>query len=332
MGASRLPFVFFPAADEMNIELFSHSKYKNSGQPGDDVALIIPDTVYAVFDGATDPTGATYGGQSGGRIAARAGARTIAAMATDDRLGELEPLEVFQSISDAVLAEAKHHDATHPPSTTAAVVYDAGTHFRILLAGDTGVRVNGETLYQHHKLIDSVSNSARISVFKLISARLDCLDAAEMQTRAVIFDGLDASVQNGQLTRTEADDIIDRAACAIGHPDAAAVRAFLSGGIRFQPSFANNCDSMLGFASLNGGKVIADGTRDLIIEKATTRSLEIFSDGYLTQPSAITIAAWEAEFDRVEQVDFHKIEGHPSVKGSTSTEYCDDRTILSIAF
>ncbi len=46
----------------MNIASFSQSKYKNAATPGDDVALIIPGRVLAVFDGATDPTGASYGG------------------------------------------------------------------------------------------------------------------------------------------------------------------------------------------------------------------------------------------------------------------------------
>ncbi|MGG2474568.1 hypothetical protein ACNVD4_04305, partial [Rhizobium sp. BR5] len=62
----------------MNIASFSQSKYKNAAKPGDDVALIIPGRVLAVFDGATDPTGASYGGLSSGRIAALAAVNAVA--------------------------------------------------------------------------------------------------------------------------------------------------------------------------------------------------------------------------------------------------------------
>lgn len=316
----------------MNIELFSHSKYKFSGKAGDDTALIIPDLVYAVFDGATDPTGATYQGQSGGRIAARTAAATIAQLASQGALADMPLDDVLQAISDVVLAAARHYGATHPPSTTAAIALDMGEHIRIILAGDTGMRINGTDLYQHHKLIDAVSNSARIAVFKHLATKNQCRDAVEMETRSIIFNGLDWAVQGGSLSNELAQKIAADAARAVGHDNAAEITRFLAGGIRIQPGFANNGETILGFSSLNGGKVLLDGTLDFTVEKATLKSLEIFSDGYLTQPEGTTIADWETEFERVEKADFHKIDGYPSVKGSTTSEFCDDRTILSIAF
>jgi hypothetical protein len=59
-------------------------------------------------------------------------------------------------------------------------------------------------------------------------------------------------------------------------------------------------------------------------------SLEIFSDGYLSLPAGTDVADWEAEFDRVEAADFHKLADYPSVKGSTSTEFSDDRTVVCL--
>jgi hypothetical protein len=87
---------------------------------------------------------------------------------------------------------------------------------------------------------------------------------------------------------------------------------------------------VLGFASLNGKDMIMDGIADFTLPKSDVQSLEIFSDGYLTQPSGVRVADWEQEFARVEALDFHKTAAYPAVKGSTTREFCDDRTIVSI--
>jgi hypothetical protein len=315
----------------MNIEIFSHAKYKQSGRTGDDVLLVIPDRVLAVFDGATDPTGATYDGESAGRFAARAAARTIAELALCGKLAALPAGAVFQAMSDAVKAEAERRNAGHPPSTTAAVVYDAGGHYRFLLAGDTGVRINGTTVHQHHKLVDTVSTAARIAVFKRLASRIGSPDEAEMATRSVIFSGLQNAVTHGILSREEAEEAVTSAITAAGLQEAPeVVREFLGGGLRVQPRFANRAGHVLGFASLNGSAVIPDGTMDFSLPKSDIQSIEIFSDGYLTQPGGTRVADWEAEFARVENGDLHKTGAHPAVKGSTSKEFCDDRTVICL--
>ncbi|TRA87327.1 hypothetical protein EXN24_18320 [Rhizobium rhizogenes] len=313
----------------MNIASFSQSKYKNAATPGDDVALIIPGRVLAVFDGATDPTGASYGGLSSGRIAALAAANAVAKMGLDGTLETIAAPKLFQNISDILKQEAERINARHPPSTTLAIVADLGDSFRLLLAGDSGVRINGSRLLQHAKLIDKVSTSARILVFKQLFAALRDGDAAEARTRATIFSGLRSAVENGIMTAQEAENVVIAAARMSGlESDIEAVEEFLMGGIRVQPQFANRQGHVLGYASVNGGTVIEEGTVDLSIAKDTLVSLEIFSDGYLSLPAGTDIADWEAEFDRVETADFHKINEYPSVKGSTSSEFSDDRTVV----
>lgn len=80
----------------------------------------------------------------------------------------------------------------HPPSTTLAIVADMGDSFRLLLAGDSGVRINGTRLVQNTKLIDTVSTSAR--------------------TRATIFSGLRSAVANGIMTARDAENVVIAAA------------------------------------------------------------------------------------------------------------------------
>jgi hypothetical protein len=252
-------------------------------------------------------------------------------MSLDGTLEKLPAPELFQNISDILKKEAERINASHPPSTTLAIVADNGDSFRLLLAGDSGVRINGTRLLQHAKLIDKVSTSARILVFKQLFAVLKDGDAAETRTRATIFSGLRSAIENGIMTAREAEGVVIAAAGMSGlENDIEAVEEFLMGGIRVQPQFANRQGHVLGYASVNGGKVIEEGTVDLRIAKDTLVSLEIFSDGYLSLPVGTDIADWEAEFARVEAADFHKLNDYPSVKGSTTTEFSDDRTVVCL--
>jgi hypothetical protein len=315
----------------MNIEVFSHSKYKNAAKAGDDITLIIPDKVYGVFDGATDPTGASYGGESSGRFAARIAAQTIARIAMGGELVALRVSDVLNQVSDAVSAEALRMKASHPPSTTAAIVFDLGDSYRFMLGGDTGVRINGTEVHQHHKLIDRVSTGARIAVFKILSGRDLPDDEAEMTTRSVIFGGLAEALKNNLLTQADVEAVVAAAIDASGlHAEPQVAREFVLGGIRSQQGYANLEGHVLGYASLNGKDMIMDGVADFTLPKNEVNSIEIFSDGYLSLPKGIRIEDWENEFALVETRDFHKLGPYPSVKGSTSQEFCDDRTVISI--
>ncbi len=311
----------------MNIEAFSRSKYKSAAKPGDDVILIEPDSVLAVFDGATDPTGAFYDGESSGRIAARSAAQRTAQLALSGQLQTASSREIFQSLSDSVRNAAIERNIAHPPSTTAAIVVRSTEHYRLLALGDTGIRINGKTVYQHHKLIDTVSTAARIAVHGILSGKMGDADEAEMATRKVVFDGLDAAVESARLTGEEAATAIAAAVAAAKTPLDVAAK-FLKGGIRTQFHYANSaCD--MGYASINGKDIITDGVTDILLPKDEVESIEIFSDGYVSIPAdGIHASDWEREFERVEAIDFHKTGAFPAVKGSTSFESCDDRTIV----
>jgi hypothetical protein len=312
----------------MNIEVLSRSKYKSGNKPGDDIVLIEPDCVLAVFDGATDPTGAFYDGESSGRIAARHAARCASDLARSGALVSSNYGQIFQALSDSVKAAALERGIAHPPSTTAAMVVDAGASYRLLALGDTGIRINGTTIYQHHKIIDTVSTTARIAVHAALSKKIMDPDEAEMTTRKVIFDGLDAAVSSGRLSDAEAAIAINAAVEASALSEDI-VAGFLKGGIRTQFHHANG-DDPLGFASINGRTINLDGITDITLPKAEVKSIEIFSDGYVSLPSTgVNVSHWEEEFDRVERADFHKTGPFQAVKGGTTFEYCDDRTVIS---
>ena len=49
-------------------------------------------------------------------------------------------------------------------------------------------------------------------------------------------------------------------------------------------------------------------------------------------PAGTSARDWEDEFFRVEAQDFHKCGAFAGVKGSTSTQFSDDRTVLTVHF
>ena len=55
----------------MRIELVTQPKYRDNARLGDDVVLLLPGAVAAVFDGATDPKGTIVNGSGAGRFAAQ---------------------------------------------------------------------------------------------------------------------------------------------------------------------------------------------------------------------------------------------------------------------
>ncbi|WP_062763383.1 hypothetical protein [Falsirhodobacter sp. alg1] len=98
----------------MQIELFSRSKRRFSDMPGDDIALVLPGLVHAVFDGATDPTGQVYNGETSGRLAARTAAQALVTLLLAEG-PQVDITRIGTALSQAV-AEAGHKaGATHPP-------------------------------------------------------------------------------------------------------------------------------------------------------------------------------------------------------------------------
>lgn len=316
----------------MQIDLFSRCKRRAADMPGDDIALVVPGVVYAVLDGATDPTGCSYHGESSGRLAARsAGQALLRLLLTEGPEVALD--RIGAALSKAVAEAAQEVGAVHPPSTTLAAAIQGPEGFRLVLIGDSGIRINGTRLVQNDKLIDRVSAQARLATRACLAPRLPEADALEASGRKVSFGGLDAAVRDGVLSQDEAAGILSALQAQFG-PQLGAyagdLDSFLRGGIRVQPRYANDPDHPFGFASINATAPRGFGMSDLRIDMAELASLEIFTDGYFGLPKGTTVTDWEARFAEIEAEDPHKVSAYPEVKGSTATEFSDDRTVLCL--
>ena len=315
----------------MRIELLNQSKYRHGSRPGDDVPLIVPGVVFGVFDGATDALSTEIDGISAGRLAALTVAAELAAFATEPDARRLPAREIIDHLSRALCRRTDPLGLVIPPSTTVAAVLDCGAEWRFLLIGDTGIRINGETVLRHEKKIDEVSTEARVRIFQALSPRLKTGDATERAARRTIMLGLDTAIAEEVFSAAEMNTLIeDVIATTQLAPHSATVERFLRGGIRTQFTFGN-ATGPLGFDTMNGTTVPLEQLIDEYRPKSQVMSLEIFTDGYPAMPQDVTPDAWEAAFQEAERIDFHKTSNYRSVKGSTEMEFFDDRTVLILS-
>lgn len=234
----------------MNLEIFSHSKYKNQRLNGDDVFLHIPDKIYAVFDGATDALGTKFDGVSVGRVVAYTVASEISNLIFNVEMDETTPLTVIlERLRNSLFNKFNQMGWEFLPSTTTAMVYEFEDCYRIIAIGDSSIRINGSKTYSKKKIIDQVSTSARVWVFNHFKKILEKEnDEIELLVRKVIYKGLNLAVEEAVLTPENVEEIVEVAtkfSDVVGQENE--VKEFLSAGIQSQYKYANNADSILGY-------------------------------------------------------------------------------------
>ncbi|GGL76843.1 hypothetical protein [Wenxinia marina] len=316
----------------MRIEVLSVSKYRDGVRVGDDVPLVMPGAVFGVFDGATDPRGTVVDGVGAGRLAALTAAAAMAELAADPAARELPVQDILGRVTEALARRCAPLGLPIPPSTTLAVALDCGADWRFIGLGDTGIRINGDEVIRYEKPIDAVSTRARVAVFHQLATAQRDADEVESAARRAILLGLDLAVAEGVLGEDDARRIIASTVEQTGlqgAPDV--VERFLRGGIKTQYVLGNDPRSPLGFDTLNGTAPVRGDFTDLRRPKDRVRSIEIFTDGYPDLPADVSAAAWEAAFDRAETEDPHKVGRFATVKGSTSSEFFDDRTVIVLS-
>ena len=65
-------------------------------------------------------------------------------------------------------------------------------------------------------------------------------------------------------------------------------------------------------------------------EGGNIKIIELYTDGCPDWPGKISVAASESAFRRAEMADFRYIERVATVKGSTITEFHDDRSVTNL--
>jgi len=311
----------------MKIVSLSVPKDRGLRTPNDDTVLVMPG-VLAVFDGATAPQKARPIASTG-RLASQGAAMAIAKLAVTQDLIAMPAQDVFAAISARIHAVSTRENLEGKPSTTMSMAVIGADEIRFLAVGDSGIRVNGAQIIRREKPIDDVSTDNRLAVHRVLSQRHADPDEVERLARFVVFEGFDEAVGTGALQKQEAatirDDLIEQYR---GLTDPDALCRFLAKGIRQQYHFANRTDHPMGFSTLNGDTTSMAEIIDRKLARSDVRTLEIFTDGYFLEPQHVSLEAWEDAFALTEKEDFHKLHRFANVKGSTTREFADDRSVI----
>jgi hypothetical protein len=223
------------------------------------------------------------------------------------------------------------YDLDQLPATTLAVAIDCGANWRFLSLGDSGIRINGARVLKHEKLIDSISTEVRVSIFKILAKKFNDPDEHELMTRQAIFLGLAEAQSRGLLSEDVVEMLIEETIENLKLSGISEiVRDFLLLGIRHQNRFSNSDENILCYDIVSSRKPILGQWVEEFVPKREVTTIEIFSDGYASYPEEVNIVAWEKEFARCNEVDFHRIDEFATVKGGTSSEFFDDRTVIVV--
>ncbi len=329
----------------MRIDAFSEGKNLDDPGANEDQFLILPDRGFAVIDGVTDRTGHRYDGMLAGRMAGLVVRDATAGFLLDPANRDLDPAALVAHVTAAIQAAYGRfgitEDARARPArrfgATLALAADLGDIFRIVLVGDSGVRLNGEELIVVDPGLDKVTAGIRLAAWQILEAegapRADCLRVS----RSCVFNGLKNLQPDMRpwLDRRSLADLRDtclaRAARCFADTPKADLEILIDGGIiEGQGRFQNNTESPLSYCVLDGFAVPMKLVHTLDRPRAEVRTIELFTDGYFEPGDEPTIDAWEAAFAEVERTDPDKRHLYPSVKGTIGRIRADDRTVVIV--
>lgn len=327
----------------MHLELFSAGKPKNDPSLNEDLSVILPGFGFAVIDGLSDRTGHRYDGLSAGQMAARLVAGEVAGWLTQQR--QNAPSELVRRVTERIakaygevgITEVAMAEPGRRFGATLALAIDLGAHWRFVLVGDSGIRLNGSTVLQNPHPVDSITSALRIETYRLVTERGADAEIAGAVARAITFSG--AATLPSEVTEwlQESDlpalksNAQARARSALPDVPDSDIDVLLTYGIiRGQGRFQNNTHSPLSYAVFDGTAVPMDHVKVVERPTADLTTIELFTDGYMQPPAGTQLNDWEASFARIEALDPTKTAEFPCPKGSDDERWFDDRTVLIV--
>ncbi len=322
----------------MLIEAFSAGKDPARPEANEDRLVVLPGRAYAVIDGVSARGPARYDGKLSGQFAADLVQRRLEC-GTADEFGDATAL--IQHLTDAIAAayvrfgmsDLVRDDANPRFSTTLALVLEQGERIEILLVGDSGVRINGERVYQVNKDLDGITATLRGAAWAAAAGRSEDPELRERLSRKVVLHGTRQPAGEFSVGELQAIEAAAAAACARTYQaiPAELVSRLLRGGIlNEQKHHQNNGRSPLGYSCLDGFPIPAHLIFRTSLDARDVHQVELFSDGYFTPAAGFGVAEWERRFIEVEAEDPAKVARFASVKGSLANLWADDRTYLGV--
>ncbi len=326
-----------------SIEAFTQAKDKENPDSNEDRFVAVDDRIYAVIDGATDKSGQTYDGLTGGRIAGRILEEVLRSEDAKRGEGEITASTILNAVNRGLrrqydlhgIAGAIRREPWRGFAAQVSIAVREGGDYRFIVVGDTGLRINGREIFFDRKPGDTICAQLRAATYRHMAETGATAETARKWARAYTVDGLKAvlpgtpdslGAENLGKLREEA-----RTACGRMLPGIAAelVEEVLNGGLKGAYHYRNR-PGPLGYPCIDGSPV----PRDMIVEFKravdSIQCIELFSDGYPGVPEGAALDDWEALHARVERDDPERIADWADTKGSAPGRSADDRTILIV--
>lgn len=330
----------------LHIEAFSEGKELAAPERNEDAMAILPGRLFAVADGVSDKSFKRYdGGRTSGQLASAAvvdaligafGGRTPAAYSPRAVI-DLTTAAIAAEYARLGIADAVRTDLNLRFSSTLALAVIAGEAIELLWVGDSGIRINANTVHQEIKPLDSITADLRAGAYHRLAARGVAVAEIEAPSRALaMYGAAHAGPHVGpHLTAADIAAIAAEVAAkyARTHPEVPRdeVETMIHGGIvNGQSRFLKNTTAALGYSGLDGFAVPDVMIHQATLARASVRTIELFTDGYFDRAEGFGVAAWEAMFDRIEREDAAKIGRYRSVKGSHPGYNADDRSYIGV--
>lgn len=312
----------------MTWSAFTASKYKSGQKLGDDVCLMIPHVMAAVFDGASRPQISPRTGVSAGRAASLSASLALASMQLEDT-SSISAEEIFSRLNAEMRKQAKTLEFDVPIQTTAAIVFEYTDEIRVLVIGDTSVRINADKVLSQPLEVDAISIAARLAIWNCIKSHLGDAGLTELRARQTFVGGVNKAIRDGIIQEDWGRQISSDLEGKVPKKYVPYLDEFLRQGIEAQTQLINTTQHLLGYPILDGNELRGPILEE-IIPKSEVTSIEIFSDGYTKLPEGISLRDWEAAFQAENRTDPFRLHEYKGVKGTTDDEWCDDRTVISI--
>lgn len=343
----------------MHIEAFTEAKDPLHPGRNEDRLVWYEDRLFAVVDGVTDKSGVPLpDGRTRGQAAGRLIESTLRDLADDGHVMS-EPIAAILNRFQSAFQKAydhlglRHEVIARPELRLGAQLAFAArddTHWRFVVVGDCGIRIDERTVLTTPNEADGVIAWVRRTVFQRCTRHGATPEASLAAARTYAVHGL------ATFHPEHADAVPD--------PDFRALRqmARADSPVTFPhlpPELVLRLvnDGILGAGHLRNeagplGQACIDGTTvppALALERHSPRSavssIELFTDGYFGVPSPKratrtrrgaperepphpTVAEWERHFALVEREDPYKVGRFASTKGSLPGTFTDDRTVL----
>lgn len=310
----------------------SVGKKNDSNYQSGDSILFVQNRIYGVFDGVSSIKQHIDGIVDAGAGAATTCVKAALSYVMNNKQIDFNLFDFVNQLSADLKNESDMESKIqYRFGTTASLALQGRDKLLFLIVGDSGVRINGSETIQFKKPIDDIFSIARSVLLEqrvLPTSNPSDFYFHELIVREMLFNGIKRT--------SDIDDVMNVIPLKMNFPydfnqwdDI--YQLLLNGIMNYQHRFSNRSGHYLGYAVLNGDAVHGSDYLTFVRDIDSVKTLEFFTDGYMTCGDEVSIQSWEKSWTDLEKLDPYKIDKYKNIKCSIPGELWDDRSLLIIS-